>query len=141
MIIESAKTDEATALECVQRANNCKAQTDKHQQAYDHYSQTSETLATNNQTSEQRLQEMKQKLTLMRARESSNSALTATHNYDGEVIQFVEDSFDRWEINLSKDEILMDTIDSTDAIEHAFVTQEQESALRDELAKLLEEDK
>jgi phage shock protein A len=138
--IHSAKTDEATALDCMQRAQTCKSQASKHEQALNHYVQTSETLAANIQTSEQRLQEMKQKLTLMRARESSNSALTATHNYDGEVIQFVEDSFDRWEVNISKDEILLDNVDNTDAIEHSFITQEQQNALRDELTKLLEGD-
>ena len=136
----SAKTDEKAALDCVQRAQRCKTQAERQQQALSHYSQTREKLSGNIQASEQRLQAMKQKLTLMRARESSNSALSATQEYDNDVMQCVEASFDRWEVNLCKDEILLDNEDPIDTMEHDFVSQEQQQSLRDELARLLEKE-
>ena len=53
----------------------------------------------------------------------------------------IEDTFDRWEINLGETEILLGAATPTDPLESAFLADEDEEELRAELEELLEGDK
>ncbi len=68
--IECAGADEEKALECVSRSRFCEQKNIRLRQAINQYVQTTEKLGQDVESSEQRLTEMKQKLTLMRARQS-----------------------------------------------------------------------
>ena len=127
--------DEAKALDCIHRSRRCLQQIEKLEQARFQYRQSADTLARDIETSEQRLLEMKQKHTLMRARQSSSSALNATG--DADAARLLDTTFDRWEINISQAETVLDMHDNVDALEREFITREQQQELRSELAALL----
>ena len=136
--IDSAKgeaREEAKALDCLQRGHRCRQQIDKLEQARAQYRQSADKLALDIESSEQRLLEMKQKHTLMRARQSSSSALNATG--DADAARLLDTTFDRWEINISQAETVLDMHDNVDALEREFITREQQQELRSELAALL----
>jgi hypothetical protein len=80
---------------------------------------------------------MKQRLTLMRARQSSGSALGATSEADSDVIRQLENSFERWEINISQLESSVDDAPRSDTLERDFLSREEEADLREELGRLL----
>ena len=134
---ETAGSDEHRALECVRRARQCDQETERLRQAVAQYTQTAERLARDIDTSEQRMIAMKQKLALMRARQSTGSALSATSETESDVIRQLEESFDRWEINVSQLEMTVEHSDPVDPLEREFVSREQEASLRDELTALL----
>ncbi len=138
--IESAKNDETKALECVRRSQHCQQQAERLSQAQAEYDQTAEKLARDIETSEQRLTEIKQKLTLMRARQSSSSAINATSKSESNTTQLLDEAFDRWEINISQAEMTIETHDIVDPIEREFISQEQQDELRNTLAELLAEE-
>lgn len=135
--VECAKRDEAKALECVRRSQHCQQHAKRLTQAQTQYEQTAEKLARDIETSEQHLAEIKQKLTLMRARKSTSSAISATSKPENDSTQLLDETFDRWEINISQAEMAIDTHDIIDPIEREFITQEQQDELRNELAELL----
>ncbi len=135
--VECAKNNEAKALECVSRSRHCDQQVERLGQALNQYQQTAVKLAGDIDLTEQRLAEIKQKLTLMRARQSTSSALNATNETNTEATQLLEDTFDRWEINISQAEMTIDSQQFIDPIEHEFVAREQEQDLRNELEMLI----
>ncbi|MEA1890637.1 MAG: PspA/IM30 family protein [Pseudomonadota bacterium] len=138
--IECAKSDEGRALKCVCHSRQCEQKINRHQQALLQYQQTAEKLAANIEFSEQRLTEIKQKLTLMRARQSTSSALRATCDSSPCATQLLDDTFDRWEINISHDEMAIDSQQMVDPMEREFILNEQEDELRSELQSLLKKE-
>ena len=138
--IDCAKTDETKALECVSRGRHCEHQVARLQQAVSQYHQAADKLSHDIQTAEQRLSEVKQKATLMRARQSTSSALHSTSESNNDATQQLDDTFDRWEINISQTEMAIDHHDPVDLIEREFIMSEQEDELRHELATLLAEE-
>ena len=52
----------------------------------------------------------------------------------------IEDTFDRWEINVGETEIMLGSCASTDSLESAFLVEEDSEALRAELAVLINKD-
>ena len=139
--IDSAKQDEAKALECVSRRRHCQMQAEKLQQSLGQYQQTSEKLSADIVATEQRLAEIKQKLTLMRARQSTSSALKASSEAHSDAAQLLDNTFDRWEINISQAEMMLDDNPAVDPVEREFVMREQQDELREELDALLNKEK
>lgn len=138
--VECAEQDETKALECIRRSRLCRQKEQQIVSVLEQYAQTTDKLARDIETSEQRITEMKQKLTLMRARQSTSIALAATTDVDNDAEKMLEDSFDRWEINISQAELKVespDAVDSMDSLEREFVDQETQDELRIELVELL----
>lgn len=135
--VEAARNDEAKALECLRRNHHCQQQTDRLAEALAQYQQSSNQLARDIETSETRLSELKQKQTLMRARQSSSSARNATEMHYDDSSHLLDDTFDRWEINITEAEMLLDSELPLDPIEREFSEREQQDELRHELATLL----
>ena len=77
----------------------------------------------------------------MRARQSTSSALRSTSEPDHDVTQLLDDTFDRWEINITQAEMAIDSHEPVDLIEREFVQSERDEELREELAALLAEEK
>lgn len=134
---ESAGSDEHKALECVRRARQCDQQSTRLAEAGIQYAQTADRLVRDIDTSEQRLHDLKQKHTLMRARQSSSAAVNMTSESENDVLRQLDDSFDRWEIKLSQLDMVVDHQDPVDSLEKDFISHEQEIELRHELATLL----
>jgi len=135
--LEAARTDEAKALECVGRRLQCRRQAEKLAQGQQHYQLTAEKLARGVEEGEERLAEMGQKHTLMRARQSTAEALHAANQAGDDSLQQVEDSFSRWEVKILQEEMMVDSDDMLDPLDREFSNSENEQALRDELAALI----
>lgn len=135
--VEVAATDESKALECVSRRRHCQQQVARLEQGLTQYQQGADKLAHDINTAEQHLAEVKQKLALMRARESTSSALQVASGSNVDVSQLLEDTFDRWEVNITQAEMAIDTGPLVDPVEHEFLKAEEEETLREELAAML----
>jgi len=135
--VDCAKTDEDKALECLRRAQNCTTLADTLKKTLGQYQQSIAKMENDIKTGEQRLAEMKHKLTLMRSRAATCSMNTALDTPENHTEQLLDDTFSRWEININRSEILFDHTESMDTIEQEFITKEQQENLRNELAELL----
>lgn len=135
--IEAASTDEARALECVRRRQQCRQQAQRLEQGQQHYQLTAEKLARGVAEGEERLAEMGQKHTLMRARQSTAEALSAANQAGDDFLQQMEDGFDRWEVKILQEEMAVDSDDMLDPLDREFSNSENDQALRDELAALM----
>jgi len=135
--IECSVMDEAKALECVSRSRFCEQKEARLRQAINQYRQTADKLGRDIESSEQCLAEMKQKLTLMRARQSTSSAVSATSEINNNMENRLDETFDRWEINISQAEMIVDQHEPTDLLERDFINREKEEDLRQELGILL----
>ena len=134
---ECAKSDEDKALECLRRSHHCQTHAERLEKTLAEYEQTTETMADNIKAGEQHLAEMKRKLTLMRARQATGKVNSVIHASDDNLEKVLDDTFDRWEINISHAEISFNHVDELDPIEREFISKEQKNDLRDELAELL----
>ena len=135
--LEVASTDEAKALECVRRRLQCRRQAEKLEQGQQHYQLTAEKLARGVEEGEERLAEMGQKHTLMRARQSTAEALHVANLAGDESLHQMEDSFDRWEVRILQEEMAVDSDEVLTPLDREFSDSENEQALRDELAALI----
>jgi phage shock protein A len=138
--VEAARTDEAKALECVRRRQQCRRQAQKLEQGQQYYQLTAEKLARGVEEGEERLAEMGQKHTLMRARQSTAEALYAANQAGDDSLHQMEDSFDRWEVKILQEEMAVNSDDMLDPLGREFSNSENEQALRDELAALMAEE-
>ena len=138
--LEAARTDEVKALECVRRRLQCRRQAEKLEQGQQHYQLTAEKLARGVEEGEERLAEIAQKHTLMRARQSTAEALHAANLAGDDSLHQMEDSFDRWEVKILEEEMVVDSDDMLDPLDREFSNAENEQALRDELAALMKKE-
>lgn len=139
--VEVAASDEAKALDCVNRRRHCQQQVQRLEQSLGQYQQGADKLARDIAGAEQRLAAVQQKVALMRARESTSSALHATSDSNVDIAQFLDDTFDRWEISITQAELAIDNHPVMDPVEHDFVKAEQKEALREELTAMIAEEK
>jgi len=135
--IEVAANDEGKALECVNRRRHCQQQVEVLTQGLSRYRQGMDKLAHDIHSAEQRLGEVQQKANLMRARQSTSAALHATSDSNVDITQLLEDTFDRWEINITQAEMAINNSPQIDPIEHEFVKAEEKDLLRSELSAIL----
>ena len=63
------------------------------------------------------------------------------HNIEGVSYGDIEETFDRWEINLGETEILMGASSSVDRLDTEFLVEEDTEELKAELQLLLDNDK
>ncbi|MDC8444506.1 MAG: PspA/IM30 family protein [Nitrosomonas sp.] len=141
-----AKTDESTgeskALECLRRSHKSRERVAVLKKSLDEYARSIEKMTGNIQSSAQRLNEMKQRLTLMRAKQATSKTDAAVHSPCGDAESIVEDTFNRWEMHLNHDDIPLDcATDDVDELEYEFITQEQQNDLHNELTALLTREK
>jgi phage shock protein A len=80
---------------------------------------------------------MNQKHALMRARQSGAQALNSSSYVRDELIKQAEDSFERWEIAITENELALDCHEMPDSLEYEYAKLESEEALREELAALM----
>ena len=135
--VEAAKSNEAKALECMQRRHHCHRQIKRLGTSLEQYQCTADKLARDITQSEEQLTEMSQKHNLMRARQSSTEALNAMAQTIDDSAHQMDDAFDRWEILITQQEMMRGEIEPIDTLEHEFAMQENEEELRTELAKLM----
>ena len=136
-----AVTDEAKALECLRRRRECAAQLDHLEDAIEKHEALEARITEQVKKIEERIGEVSQQRNMMRSRQSVVEALRAINDIEGVSHGELDDTFDRWEINLGETEILLGANPSTDPLETAFMAEEDADALRAELDALLNGDR
>ncbi len=134
-----AKTDETKALECLRRRKECDAQIAGLVVSIEEHRKLENKISDNLKKIESRIGEVSHQRNLMRSRQSVAEATRIINNIEGVSYGEVEDTFDRWEINLGESEIMTGSAAPVDQLESAFLVEEDQVALRAELAELLNE--
>jgi len=132
-----AAKDEAKALECLRRRKDCETQLHSLRDSIEKHDELESRIAEQVKKIEARIGEVAQQRNMMRSRQSVAEAMRTINNIEGVSYGEVEDTFDRWEINLGETEIMMGAATTTDPLDTAFLTEEDTAELRAELTDLL----
>jgi phage shock protein A len=133
--------DETKALECLRRRKDCEAQLRNLEDSIEKHDELEARIAEQVKKIEVRIGEVAQQRNMMRSRQSVAEAMRTINNIEGVSYGEIEDTFDRWEINLGETEILMGAATTSDPLDTAFLAEEDMVELRAELSELLETDK
>jgi phage shock protein A len=133
-----AGEDEAKALECLRRRKECEAQLHNLRDSIEKHDELEIRIAEQVKKIEARIGEVAQQRNMMRSRQSVAEAMRTVNNIEGVSYGEIEDTFDRWEINLGETEILMGAVTMSDPLDSAFLAEEDTAELRAELRSLLE---
>ena len=132
-----AGEDEAKALECLRRRKECEAQLHNLRDSIEKHDELESRIAEQVKKIEARIGEVAQQRNMMRSRQSVAEAMRTVNNIEGASYGEIEDTFDRWEINLGETEILMGAVSLSDPLDSAFLAEEDTAELRAELKCLL----
>lgn len=132
-----AGDDEAMALQCVQRRQNCINQIGKLEDSLRRHVELEDQVTANLEKIQARLEEITQQRNMMRSRQSAAEALRVINQIEGTATSEVEETFDRWEILVTESEYAAGSFSQVDRLESTFIEQEDEEGLRSELALLL----
>ena len=135
-----ATSDEAKALECLRRRKECATQLRNLKDSIEKHEELEGRIAAQVKKIEARIGEVAHQRNMMRSRQSVAEAMRAIHNIEGVSYGEVEETFDRWEINLGETEILLGASSASDALESEFLAEEDTEALRAELDELMNRD-
>ena len=135
-----AASDEAKALECLRRRKDCDTQLGNLKDSIEKHEELEGRIAEQVKKIESRIGEVTHQRNMMRSRQSVAEAMRAIHNIEGVSYGEVEDTFDRWEINLGETEILLGANTLSDPLDSAFLAEEDTEALRAELEALINSD-
>ncbi len=138
----SAEPDEDKALACLRRRRECQRQIAELSAAVTKQREAEEKISADVRQAETRINEMNQKRSLMRTRESAAEALANFSRLDEVQSINVDDTFDRWEIRITEAETRNGTNlqnDAVDSLEREFIDTEERESLRSELAALTKE--
>ena len=133
-----AGEDEAKALECLRRRKDCEAQLHNLRDSIEKHDELESRIVEQVKKIEARIGEVAQQRNMMRSRQSVAEAMRTINNIEGVSYGEIEDTFDRWEINLGETEILMGAVSMSDPLDSAFLAEEDTAELRAELKSLLE---
>ena len=133
-----AAEDEARALECLRRRKDCEAQIRNLEESIQKHEELEARIAEQVKKIEARIGEVAQQRNMMRSRQSVAEAMRTIHNVEGISYGEIEDTFDRWEINLGETEILLGATRHGDPLESEFLAEEDTAELRAELDELLQ---
>ena len=135
-----AGENEAKALECLRRRKDCEAQLHNLRDSIEKHDELESRIVEQVKKIEARIGEVAQQRNMMRSRQSVAEAMRTINNIEGVSYGEIEDTFDRWEINLGETEILMGAVSMSDPLDSAFLAVEDTAELRAELKCLLETD-
>jgi phage shock protein A len=135
-----AAGDESKALECLRRRKECETQASGLEGSIEKHRELEDRVTENLKKIEARIGEVSHQRNMMRSRQSVAEATRIINNIEGVSYGEIEDTFDRWEINVGETEIMLGSGSSTDSLESAFLVEEDSEALRAELAVLINKD-
>ena len=101
-----AADDEAKALECLRRRKDCEMQLGNLDDSIEKHEELEARISEQVKKIEARIGEIAQQRNMMRSRQSVAEAMRTINNIEGVSYGEIEDTFDRWEINLGETEIL-----------------------------------
>jgi len=135
-----ASQDESKALECLRRRKDCEKQLHNLEDSIEKHDELEARIAEQVKKIEARIGEVAQQRNMMRSRQSVAEAMRTINNIEGVSYGEIEDTFDRWEINLGETEIMIGAATTSDPLDSAFLTEEETTELRAELGELLKTD-
>lgn len=135
-----AADDETKALECLRRRKDCEMQLRNLEDSIEKHDELEMRISDQVKKIEERVGEVAQQRNMMRSRQSVAEAMRTINNIEGVSYGEIEDTFDRWEINLGESEILMGAVTTADPLDSAFLADEDTAELRAELNELLQAD-
>ncbi len=135
---DAAESDEPKALECLRRKKECEARLRALEDSIEKHSLLENQVAENLKRIQDRIGEVSQQRNMMRSRQSVAEAMRVINNIEGVSYGEIEDTFDRWEVNLGETEVLMGPA-VQDPLEAEFLQEEDEAELRAELAELMKQ--
>ena len=135
-----AANDEEKALECLRRRRDCEIQARNLEDSIEKHDELEARIAEQVKKIEARIGEVAQQRNMMRSRQSVAEAMRTINSIEGVSYGEIEDTFDRWEINLGETEILMGAGTKSDPLDSAFLAEEDRVELRAELSELLKAD-
>ncbi len=137
---EGREANEQQALLCLQRRQGIAKQKQKLQLMRDEYRSSRQRMKKDIGHCEEELINIMQKHQVMRARQSTAEAMQIIERSNGASLEDIENSFDRWEVNIAQGEYSVDRVEeSFDELEQEYLEEENEQQLRYELAELLKE--
>ena len=139
--VQSAGQDEGRALSCMQRRKQCSEQVTRLEEARQEYIGTLRRMEADIRRAEEELRALSQKHALLRARQSSGEALSASGGIGMADLNGIETTLDRWEVRITQDVMLSDATEPLDSLEEDYRAVEDEAALRAELQRLMDEEK
>ncbi len=135
-----AEDDENRALDCLRRRRDCLQQIDKLIHSIARHDELEQRLGEQVREIDERIKEVTEQRNVMRSRQSVAEAMHAMNAVQGGSAVDIEDTFDRWEINLGETELLFGANVAADPLDTSFLEEEDRAALRAELDVLLERD-
>ena len=132
-----AAESEERALECLRRAKSAGRNRVELERRLGEHELAQKQLNQEVRGIDERLAQLVEKRNIMRTRQSRAEALHAVRSLGDD---HVEELFDRWEIRVTESEMLGDFSGGLDELEDSFKTEEEQAALREELAELTKKD-
>lgn len=132
-----AADDEKRALECLRRRRECAQQLAALKDSIEKHNELEARIAAQVKKIDDRITEVSRQRNMMRSRQTVAEAMRAIHDIEGVSCHSVEDTFDRWEINLGETEILTGAAIDSDPLDSAFLADEDAAELRAELELLI----
>jgi phage shock protein A len=136
-----AETDEKKALECLRRRRDCEAQAKNLKESIAQHDELEARIAEQVKKIEARIGEVSHQRNMMRSRQSVADAMRTINKIEGVSYGEIEDTFDRWEINLGETEIMLGASTVSDPLDTEFLADEDAEDLRAELEELLDNDR
>ena len=134
-----AKTDEQRAIECLRRCKRAEQTRDQLRQRVTEHEQVESQLAKDVSMMEAKLSELTEKRNLMRTRQSRAEALTSIQTSQTDTSSELDEIFDRWEVRVTEKELSGECTVVNDPLEEAFISEETDAELREELNQLTDQ--
>jgi phage shock protein A len=135
--------DQAQAITCLEQRDRCADKLKQLQQQHEQYSETSFHLCKNLARLEQKLSDDEQRLQAFRGRDLTAKAETAIQDVICSESSNLEQTFDRWELEITRNEMKQQIADplihESDALEARYQREERLAAHKAELKALMEE--
>lgn len=129
--------DEAQAMECLRREKIARCSVRELEQRLEAHERIEKQLIVDVRSLDDRLAKMKEQRNLMRTRESRAEALGVVQGSTVLLTDDIEEVFDRWETRVAQAECAADvTSRAEDTFEGAFLDEEEQADLREELEAL-----
>lgn len=135
-----AASDQQKALECLGRRRECQRQLEKLRDSIEKHGELEARIAEQVKKIDARIKEVSLQRNMMRSRQSVAEAMRAIHSIEGMSCSDIEDTFDRWEINLGETEIMTGAYSTADPLDTGFLAEEDTAELEAELDELLRDD-
>lgn len=138
---KEAESNEEKALLCLQHRQSVREKKEKLIAIQNEHKHSLHQLKRNIAECETDLKSMVQKHQLLKARQSTSEVMSVIDKHQTQNAGAIAESFDRWELQITKDESYLSPLDEGDFLEKEYLDEENNMHLRHELAELLKNKK